>query len=94
MLGSKPGISYQGWMEHAGIYDGSNMALSIWSTPGQGLYSKFQTTTAWGAEFNEVWAMNVWPTSLSEATNAYNTAYSLSVNDPYAWNSDKINSSS
>lgn len=93
VLGSRPGATFQGWMEHAGIYKGVNTDLCIWSIPGQGLQSKFQSKSSWGKEYNEIWAMNVWPVTSSQAASAYQHAYNCSYGDLYDWTTDKWNHS-
>lgn len=87
-LGSYPGIHAQGEIEHAGIYDGTTVDQCIWSSNGEGEVSSWNRVSGWKTYYNEVWDMNVWPTSESEAEDAFDKAFEDSVGKPYEINAD------
>lgn len=81
-------VSYQGVVEHAGIYDGTGSwsDYCILSTDGPGKTTGFDHVSGWAKEYNSIYAWNVWATSAAEASNAYQGAFNDSWGDPYAWN--------
>lgn len=91
-LGSYPGIHEQGEIEHAGIYDGTITDQCLWSTDGPGQYSGWDRISHWKTYYNEVWDMNIWPTSTSDATAAFNKAQKDSIGKPYDINANLTSS--
>lgn len=89
-LGDRPGVEAWGWVTHAGIYDGTKDDACIWSASGPGLGVRWEFRSDWAKEFNDIYALDVKNTSLSQNTAAFDTAKSLaSAGETYSWNASK-----